>query len=452
MRESRDGDIYRWSHDGAVAGLPFEPPLITAEFYVRGPAGAAFTVRREVAFRSNDPTFGEVRRPLAVAPRVGVKLAPDTLVWPTGSVGPKPFAVTLVHGARDTTSGTVRLVLPPGWPAVAPQRFRFTREDESRTFEFAVRAPARLGPGRVVIRAEASDSTGATYDAGVFTVDYPHVRPRSYVRPAAAVVQLAPLALPTLVRIGYVRGAADRVPEALRSVGLPVTLLDAAILERGDLARYDAIVIGSRAYETEPALAQHNGRLLDYARQGGLVLVQYQQRGFFERNYAPYPLTVGGRALRLDDTPAQGLGTPSATGPGGTGPGGTGPTGAGPGGTRPAGPPVSHDRVTDEKAPVRLVAPAHPALRVPNRIAPADWTGWVQERGLYFARSWDPRYQPLIEMHDPGEAPLEGGLLVARVGRGTYVYTGLSFFRELPAGVAGAWRLFANLLALGGRR
>jgi hypothetical protein len=246
---------------------------------------------------------------------------------------------------------------------------------------------------------------------------------------------VAPLALPKLARIGYVRGAADRVPEALQSAGLPVTLLDAAALERGDLTRYDAIVIGSRAYETEPALAQHNGRVLDYARQGGLVLVQYQQRAFFENDYAPYPLTVGGRPLRLDDPPVRGLGA-----------------GTGPGGSRPAGPPVSHDRVTDERAPVRLVVPGHPALRVPNRITPADWAGWVQERGLYFARSWDERYQPLIETHDPGELPLEGGLLVAKVGRGTYVYSGLSFFRELPAGVPGAWRLFANLLALAGRR
>lgn len=441
MREPRAGELYRWIDDAAAVGLPFQAPLITAEFQVRGPGGVAFTARREATFRFNDPTFGEVRRPLTIIPRVAVRLTPDTLIWPSGQTGPRPFTVTLIHGARDTTAGTVRLVLPPGWPALPPQRFSFRGEDESRVFEFTVRPPARLAASHVAIRAEATDAAGASYTTGVFTVDYPHIRPRSYVRPAAAAVQVAPLVLPRLARIGYVRGAADRVPEALESAGLPVTLLDATTLQRGDLRRYDAIVIGSRAYETAPALAQQNRRLLEYAEQGGLVLVQYQQRGYFERNYAPYPLTVGSAQVR---TGIQGgtrtAGTDAATR--------ALWAGSGPGGKGPAGPPAVHDRVTDENAPVRLLLPNHPALRAPNRITAADWTGWVQERGLYFARSWDERYQALIETHDPGEPPLEGGLLVARVGRGTYVYTGLAFFRELPAGVPGAWRLFANLLAL----
>nr|MBA3658208.1 hypothetical protein [Gemmatimonadales bacterium] len=211
---------------------------------------------------------------------------------------------------------------------------------------------------------------------------------------------------------GYVRGAADRVPEALRSVGLPIELIDGAALERADLSRYDAIVIGPRAYETDTALVEHNARLLDYARGGGLVIVQYQQRAFFEGRFAPLPLTVGG--------PAPGAGQQ----------------------------PVAHDRVTDERAPVRVLRLGDRAVRAPNVLGPADWEGWVQERGLYFARGWDPAYRTLLETHDPADAPREGGLLIARVGRGTYVYTGLSFFRQLPAGVPGAFRLFANLLAL----
>lgn len=433
LREPRAGDLYRWPADPSVKGLPFEPPPVIARFAVRGPKGAAFTVAREATARSNAKAVGEVRRPIAVVPRVAVRLLPDTLLWPEGAHAPRPFTVTLVHGAQDATSGVVRLVLPSGWPAAAEQRFSFSREGESRTFEFAVRPPAQLAPGRIDIRAEAV-AGGRTYRSGVFAVDYPHIRPRTTVRPAVSAVQIAPLAVPRLARIGYVRGAADRVPEALQAVGLPVTLLDAHALERGDLGQYDAIVVGSRAYETEPALVRHNGRLLDYARAGGLVIVQYQQQDFFSQGYAPYPMTVGGQRLRLDDAPARGLAG-----------------GSGPGGARPAGPPVAHDRVTDERAPVRLLAPEHPALRVPNRIGPADWNGWVQERGLYFARSWDERYRPLLEMHDPGEAPLEGALLVASVGRGRYVYTGLSFFRQLPAGVPGAWRLVANLLALARR-
>jgi len=192
------------------------------------------------------------------------------------------------------------------------------------------------------------------------------------------------------------------VPEALIAIGVPLEILDAKALQSGDLSRYDAIVVGSRAYETDPALARANGRLLDYARAGGLVIVQYQQYQFVEGNYAPYKIEIA----------------------------------------RP------HDRVTDETAPVRVLDPTNPVFNRPNRIADEDWAGWVQERGLYFAHTWDPAYKPLLAMKDPDEPEQQGGLLVAKLGKGTYVYTGLAFFRQLPAGVPGAYRLFANLLGL----
>jgi hypothetical protein len=160
--------------------------------------------------------------------------------------------------------------------------------------------------------------------------------------------------------------------------------------------------VGSRAYETDAALMRANGRLLDYARSGGLVIVQYQQYPFINGGFAPYRMTIA----------------------------------------------QPHDRVTDETAPVTLLQPSAPLFRVPNAIGPDDWQGWVQERGLYFAHDWDSTYVPMLETHDSGSPPLAGGMLVAPLGRGTYVYTGLSFFRELPAGVVGAYRLFANLLEL----
>ena len=417
LTRPRVGDLYVWPESTPeLFGAPFGDPVLTAEF-------GNMVEPREVAFRYRDQAIGERRRPIAIVPRVDVKLDPDTLVWATGHAAPQRFTVTLRHGARDTTVGELRLELPTGWPRVIPQRFRLEREDEEIVLDFAVRPPASLRPGPVEVRAVAADGSGLQYDAGVFTVDYPHVRPRTYVRPAVATIRVAPLVLPKLARVGYVRGAADRVPEALRSVGVPVELLDARALERGDLARYDAIVVGPRAYETEPVLGRQNGRLLEYVRRGGLLIVQYQQHDFFSSGYAPYPLTVGGRPLVLDDTTRGGSARPRA--------------------------PVSHDRVTDERAPVKIVRPGHPALRTPNAIGAADWADWVQERGLYFARTWDKAYVPLVETHDPGEEPLEGGVLVARHGKGSYVYTGLSFFRQLPAGVPGAYRLFANLLALG---
>jgi hypothetical protein len=179
-------------------------------------------------------------------------------------------------------------------------------------------------------------------------------------------------------------------------------MLGPAELAEGDLSRYDAIVVGSRAYESEPALGAANPRLLDYARAGGLLIVQYQQYPFVDGKFAPFPFDIA----------------------------------------RP------HDRITDETAPVRILDPASPVFTTPNSIGPADWEGWIQERGLYFAHTWDPAYTPLLAMTDPDQAEQQGGLLIAKLGKGTYVYSGIAFFRELPAGVPGGYRLFANLLGL----
>jgi LmbE family N-acetylglucosaminyl deacetylase len=432
LRRPRRGGLYDWTGaPSSELGEPFGASAPMARFGRLGPGGEA---SREVSYRVTDQALGEVRRPVTVVPRIDVKLDPATYVWSLLTPGSHRFTVTLTHGARDTTAGTVDLVLPKGWPAVRPQPFRLAGEDERETFTFEVRAPRASGRGSATIRAVARDSGGREYDTGVFTVSYPHIRPRSYVVPAAAEVHLAPVALPRLSRVGYVRGASDLVPEALQRAGFPVTLLDARALERDDLSRFPVIVIGPRAYETDSALVENNARVLAYVRGGGVLLVQYQQHRFFTDNFAPLPLAVGGPSLRQSpdslDGPAVG-------------------TNGSPSDTLPAGQPVSHDRVVDESAPVTIVAPDHPVLRRPNRISDRDWEGWVQERGLYFARSWDPGYSPILETHDEGESELQGGLLVAPVGRGTYVYTGLSFFRQLPAGVPGALRLFANLLALG---
>ena len=389
--------LYDWSRATAdVRGAPFEAPVLHAKFVV----DAGFTISREVSFRFDDQSKGEVRRPVTVVPRVDVRIDPATEVWPVEGPISHPFSVTLTHGAKDTTTGTVRIETPRGWPVVTPQQFRLTQENERQTFIFHVRAPRSIRAGPATLTAVASDADGRSYDTGVVAVDYPHIHPRSYLRPAKAIVQPAALRLPALRSVGYVRGASDRVPEALRSVGVPITLLDEPTLTRGDLSRFDAIVVGPRAYETDSALVESNGRLVEYARRGGLVIVQYQQGRFFDGGFAPYPMTLA----------------------------------------------MPHDRVTDERAPVAVLAAEDPVVRTPNRISNADWNGWVQERGLYFARSWDQAYRPILESHDAGEQPLRGGLLVARVGTGKYVYTGLSFFRQLPAGVPGAFRLFANLL------
>jgi LmbE family N-acetylglucosaminyl deacetylase len=428
LRASPPGNLYDWSAAAAEdKGLPFEAPEIVAGL-VTAPLPVAW-MWREGTWRWNDQARGEVREPVDIVPRVGVTLAPAELPWSTSRTSPETFTVTLVHGALDTTSGTVRLQLPEGWPAVPAQRFTLTRQNQRLELQFAVRAPAGRVPGTYMVRAIAEDAGSRRYEQGRATISYPYIRPRSYLTPATSRVTVLDLRLPSVKRVGYIRGAADRVPEALVSAGIPVDLIDGSYLVSGGLARYDAIVVGPRAYETDSSLVDASARLLAYARAGGLVIVQYQQYGFFFGNYAPFPLFVASRppgsADRAVTTAQPASGAPVAALLGG------------------------HDRVTDEHAVVSMVDTAARVLRVPNRLGPADWDGWVQERGLYFAQAWAPEYRTVLEMHDPAEANLEGGLLIARVGKGTWVYTGLSFFRQLPAGVPGAYRLFANLLSLG---
>jgi LmbE family N-acetylglucosaminyl deacetylase len=418
LQVPRRGDLYVWPKQTRNSlltpvpyGEPFQAPefAATAELTNPGSDSVEADFWTEAVFRTNDQSRGEVRRPVTVVPRVDVKLDPSTELWPLNSAVTHRFTVTLTHGARDSTAGTVTLQLPPGWPRAQAQHFQFGQEDEHELFAFDVKPPAQLRPGTFEVKAVARDLNGTAYDVGVYSVDYPHIHPRTYPQAARAVLRVAPLVLPRMNRVGYIRGAADRVAEALESVGVPLVMLGAATLDHGDLSRYDAIIVGPRAYEVDSALVENNRRLLDYARRGGLVIVQYQQQAYFNGGFAPYPVQVGG------PTP-QGV--------------------------------IVHDRVVDENAPVRAISPNHPALLVPNRLGSSDWEGWVQERGLYFARSWDSHYQPILRMNDPGDSPLGGGLLIASVGKGTYVYTGLSFFRQLPAGVPGAFRLFANLLAL----
>ena len=427
LRSSSPGGVYDWSAANMKdKGLPFEAPVLMTGI-ATAPLQAGW-IWREGTYRWNDQARGEIREPVDIVPRVDVKLSPAELPWRLSETAPRTFTVTLQHGASDTTSGSVSLRLPSGWPAVASQRFTLARPGQRVELHFTVRAPARLAAGTYAVSAGAEDTRGNRYDQGRITISYPYIRPRSYLTVATARVTALDLALPSLKRVGYIRGAADLVPEALVSAGFPVAVIDGLMLGSADLSRYDAIVVGPRAYETDSALANENPRLLEYARGGGLVIVQYQQYGFFFGGYAPYPLFVASRPPGSADRavttaqPATGAPVPALLG--------------------------GHDRVTDENAVVTVTDSNARVLRVPNRLGPADWDGWVQERGLYFARAWAPEYHTVLEMHDPGESSLEGGLLIAKVGKGTWVYTGLSFFRQLPAGVPGAYRLFANLLAL----
>lgn len=400
LRAPLVGALYDWSGvPAAVRGDPFQPAPVTAVARVRI-GRSEITLSRDAVYRFRDQAIGEVRRPLRAAPPVEVEVDPELLVWPIGRRTNR-VEISVRSSASHPVSGQLEMVLPAGWSATRPGPFRLEKAGQRTTFDVTVTAPERLHPGRLAVKVAARLAGDGAQALGIALIDYPHISPTPLPRPAELVIAAAEIRLPHLRAVGYIRGASDRVPESLLSIGVPLEILGARALEAGDLAHFDAIVVGSRAYETDPALARSNGRLLEYARNGGLLIVQYQQYPFIEGGFAPFPLEIA----------------------------------------RP------HDRITDETAPVKLLEPEHPVFARPNRIGAEDWAGWVQERGLYFPRTWDPAYRPLLAVADPGMPEQRGGLLVAGLGKGHYVYTGLAVFRQLPAGVPGAYRLFANLLA-----
>ncbi|MGE5413243.1 MAG: PIG-L family deacetylase, partial [Syntrophomonadaceae bacterium] len=395
------GDTYDWTGTpAAVRGEPFAPSPVRAEVRLTV-AGASIALARDAAFRLRDEAVGEVRRPLRAVPSLDVAVEPRLVVWPLSQDG-RRLEITLTSNAEKPLSGRLEIAPPPGWPAPPPRAFALSKRGERAFLDAPLSPPRGLTAGRYPVALAAVLSDGRRERLGIRTIDYGYIPRTPRPEEADVAISAADIRFPPLSRVGYVRGAADQVPEALVAVGVPVEILGERDLVASDLSRFDAILVGSRAYETEPALPEANGRLLDYARAGGLVIVQYQQYDFVRGGFAPYPLDIA----------------------------------------RP------HDRVTDETAKVTLLDAGSPVFRVPNAIGPADWEGWVQERGLYFAHTWAPEYTPLLSMADPGGPDQKGGLLVARVGKGVYVYTGLAFFRQLPAGVPGAYRLLANLLAL----
>ncbi|HEX7120056.1 MAG TPA: PIG-L family deacetylase [Longimicrobiales bacterium] len=426
LRRPRAGDLYRWPDDVALRGLPFQPGAVRAHALV-ALEGVGLPIDREATYRHVTRTEGESRRPVRVVPAVSVALEPGVAVLPLGGgVAAKAatsgagddararreapgnaglaFRVRLTGEAPDGIGGTLRLALPDGWraePAEVPVRFE--ARGESRRVEFRVYPPEDVAAGEYRVAAVFEGDDGRRYTRGYDVIDYPHIRPRMRYHDAAATVQAFDVQVPAGLRVGYIVGAGDRVPEALAQLGIALDVIDPADLDAVELDAYDVLVTGIRAYEHRPEVRTQNRRLLEWVERGGTLIVQYNQYTFSRGGFAPYPLEIA----------------------------------------RP------HDRVTDEFAPVRLLEPSHPVLSQPNRIGPADFEGWVQERGLYFPRTWDAHYTPILEMNDPGEAPLRGAVLVAKLGEGTYVYTGLAFFRQLPAGVPGAYRLFANLIALG---
>ena len=404
LRSPRAGAVYAWPADTSVRARPFSAPLVEAQVGLTI-AGQAVQRRAEAVYRFADQAAGEVRRPLYVVPAVGVGVAPTTAVWPLGQTGGLTLSVRLEGESPAGSRGRVWLELPAGWTVTPVEAaFKLAGPGRATTVDFQLSAAPLLEAGPYEVRAVAQTANGRRYGLGYTIIDYPHIQRNILFEDAVARIEAFELQVERDLRVAYVPGAGDAVADAIVAMGLSVDVLDDRAVAAGDLSGYEVIVLGIRAYETNATLVASNDRLLEWVRAGGTLIVQYQQYGYFDGEYAPYPLSA----------------------------------------RRP------HDRVSDEGAAIGVLLPDHPAFKRPNEIGPRDFDGWVQERGLYFASEWDDRYQALLETADPGERAQRGGLLVARYGDGLYVYTGLSLFRQLPAGVPGAYRLLANLLSLKG--
>jgi hypothetical protein len=364
-----------------------------------------------VQFRFRDPVLGERYQPLAVVPAALVNLEENVQIF----AGPdtKDVRLKVIAGAW-AASGRVRLQVPAAWRVEPSERaFALTRAGEEQALSFRLTPPSVTAPATssAELHAEVDTGSGFSPARSLLKLDHPHI-PLQTLLPEAK-VRLERFDLKhNGHRIGYVMGAGDDIPQALRRIGYEVELLTDEALAREDLARFDAIVLGIRAYNTRPALLTLKERLHAYVAAGGTEVVLYTvNTGFPGINAAmvtdaigPYPFKVGRK------------------------------------------------RVTDETAPVHFLLPNHSVFHWPNELTAKDFEGWVQERSLYHAEGWDALYTPLLGMADPGESEDRGALIVARHGKGHYVYTGLAFFRQLPDGVPGATRLFANLLALGHAR
>lgn len=356
---------------------------------------------RPVRHGFTDPVKGEQVQPLDITPPVFVELDESSYLFTDATGRDVRVKVT---AASPNTSGTVELQSPEGW-AVSPAAYDFSipKIGQEEYFSFRLTPPTGAASAAIVPIARLNTKKETIYNRKLVRIDHDHLPVQ--LADLDATVPVVKLDLKTAGQnIGYLPGAGDAIPEALTNIGYSVTTLEDGDITSGDLNRFDAIVVGIRAYNVQDRMPNYQPKLLEYVENGGTLVVQYNT----SRRLKVEPSEIGPYPFEL-----------------------------------------SRDRVTVEEAPVKILAPDHPVLNYPNKITTADFAGWVQERGLYFPNKWDDRYTPILSSHDPDEPAREGGLLVAEYGAGHFVYTGYSFFRELPAGVPGAYRLFANLVGLG---
>jgi LmbE family N-acetylglucosaminyl deacetylase len=405
-RDDPDTDSIHHIDNEAYATLPFPPPALRARVeYSLGTRGQTRSgITTPVVTPFLDDAGKQSSHPLAIVPAFSVMLEPGTQVISTHNGKSSTVTVGITSNIESAAHGNLRLELPNGWRSEPAQSaVTFTRRGEKQELQFKV-FPAALQQGRATVGA-VLESDGEKYSEGYTLVTREDLGSFYYYQPARQRVSIVDVQVPHDVKVGYVMGAGDDIPTILKQVGMNVTMIPAEHLASEDLGQFGTIVLGIRAYDTQKEVAANNKKLLDFVSAGGTLIVQYDT-GVGEFNsgkFTPYPAEL------------------------------------------------SRARVSVEEAPVEILAPQDSVFHYPNTITADDFNGWVQERGLYFMSKWDDHFTPLLSCHDPGEDAQKGGLLRAQYGKGTYIYTGYAFFRQLPAGVPGAVRLYVNLLCAKGK-
>ena len=381
--------------DQKLIGLPENPPALPVEVVLQV-SGQELRYAVDTKYRTADTLPTEVPRPLVIAPPVFANVANYVVVFPTNESKTVSIHVT---AATSPVKGELKLAAPQGWeisPASIPVDLKAAGAEMMATF--SVKPPNQNGEG--TLRAIVSID-GRDYSLERVRISYPHIGVETLMPPAQAKLVRADIRKKG-DRIGYIPGAGDDIPESLRQIGYSVNILSEPDITAKNLAQFSAVVLGIRAYNTQDRISNWLPEVFAYVKEGGVAIAQYNTTADLKTNQlGPYPLEI------------------------------------------------SRDRVTDENAQVRVLAPDNPLMNIPNKITAKDFDGWVQERGLYFPNKWDPAWTPILSCNDPKEKPLDGGLLVAKSGKGFFIYTSYSWFRQLPAGVPGAYRLFANMLSLG---
>ncbi len=394
LRRERTAGMFRVD-DPSLIGRPEDPPAFPIE-QVFEVGGQTLVVADEPVQAASAGADGAAPRRLDVVAPVSLRFLSDVGLFAPGATRSIELEVTAV---RPNLAGTLELQTPAGWSATPQSRpLRLSAIGEKTRLGFSLTAPQT--PTRARVRAKALIK-GGEFVSQRIEIHYPHIPPQLLQPPARMEVVSLELGIRGRA-VGYVPGAGDRTAEALEQMGYKVSVLTGGELRPERLRGLDSVVMGIRAFNVRTDLVAQMPALFTFVEQGGTVVEQYNRPNDLKTNkLTPFDLRL------------------------------------------------SNDRVTDETAPVRFLVPEHPALTTPNKIVSADFDGWVQERGVYFPNQWDEHFTPLLACNDPGESPLKGGLLVAQYGKGYFVYTGLAFFRQLPAGVPGAYRLFANLVSLG---